>query len=121
MLAKNLPEIANVIKPGKNGGGKGREKGGGGRGKKREKKKKKKKKREEGRKEEYCLEQADNGESLHNLWLPTDAPFTTFEGKGLFSHKILIQAPGYRYEQSNPEQQPLWHYEARQPNASRKL
>ena len=31
----------------------------------------------------YCLEQADNGESLHNLWLPADAPFTTFEGKGL--------------------------------------
>ena len=60
----------------------------------------------------YCLEQADNGESLHNLWLPTDAPFTTFEGKGLFSHKILIQAPGYRYEQSNPEQQPLWHYDS---------
>ena len=25
----------------------------------------------------YCLEQADNGESLHNLWLPADAPFTT--------------------------------------------
>ncbi|HCJ8653918.1 TPA: glycoside hydrolase family 127 protein [Escherichia coli] len=60
----------------------------------------------------YCLEQADNGESLHNLWLPTDAPFTTFEGNGLFSHKILIQAPGYRYEQSNPEQQPLWHYDS---------
>ena len=60
----------------------------------------------------YCLEQADNGESLHNLWLPADAPFTTFEGNGLFRHKILIQAPGYRYEQSNPEQQPLWHYDS---------
>ena len=74
MFLKNLPEIANVIKP-------------------------------------YCMEQADNVESLHNLLLPADAPFTTFEGKGLFSHKILIQAPGYRYEQSNPEQQPLWHYD----------
>ncbi|MFO6425808.1 hypothetical protein ACLBOM_03585 [Escherichia coli] len=42
----------------------------------------------------YCLEQADNGESLHNLWLPTDAPFTTFEGKGLFSHKILDPGTG---------------------------
>lgn len=60
----------------------------------------------------YCLEQVDNGESLHNLWLPADAPFTTFEGNGLFRHKILIQAPGYRYEQSNPEQQPLWHYDS---------
>lgn len=75
MFLKNLPEIANVIKP-------------------------------------YCMEQADNVESLHNLLLPADAPFTTFEGKGLFSHKILIQAPGYRYEQSNPEQQPLWHYDS---------
>ncbi|MQI67051.1 hypothetical protein EI026_24080, partial [Escherichia coli] len=74
MFAKNLPEIANVIKP-------------------------------------YCMEQADNVESLHNLLLPADAPFTTFEGKGLFSHKILIQTPGSRYEQSNPEQQPLWHYD----------
>ncbi|STM41923.1 ybl149 [Escherichia coli] len=74
MFLKNLPEIANVIKP-------------------------------------YCMEQADNVESLHNLLLPADAPFTTFEGKGLFSHKILIQTPGSRYEQSNPEQQPLWHYD----------
>ncbi len=64
MFLKNLPEIANVIKP-------------------------------------YCMEQADNVESLHNLLLPADAPFTTFEGKGLFSHKILIQTPGSRYEQSN--------------------
>lgn len=56
MFLKNLPEIANVIKP-------------------------------------YCMEQADNVESLHNLLLPADAPFTTFEGKGLFSHKILIQTP----------------------------
>ncbi|EJC7772745.1 TPA: hypothetical protein OC075_002526, partial [Escherichia coli] len=47
MFLKNLPEIANVIKP-------------------------------------YCMEQADNVESLHNLLLPADAPFTTFEGKGLF-------------------------------------
>jgi DUF1680 family protein len=30
----------------------------------------------------YCLEQADNGEALHNLQLPRDARFTVFEGKG---------------------------------------
>lgn len=30
----------------------------------------------------YCLEQADNGEALHNLLLPRDARFTVFEGKG---------------------------------------
>ncbi|MFO6425807.1 hypothetical protein ACLBOM_03580 [Escherichia coli] len=23
-----------------------------------------------------------------------------------------MQAPGYRYEQSDPEQQPLWHYDS---------
>lgn len=39
-----------------------------------------------------------------------------FEGKGSFNHKILIQAPGYRYEQGSPEQQPLWHHD----NASAK-
>ena len=57
----------------------------------------------------YCLEQADNGESLHNLWLPTDAPFTTFDGKGLFRHKILIQAPGYRSAPLIPAQQQKRH------------
>nr|WP_283393288.1 type II toxin-antitoxin system HicB family antitoxin [Escherichia coli] len=38
----------------------------------------------------YCLEQADNGESLHNLWLPADAPFTTFEGR---AERINITMP----------------------------
>jgi Uncharacterized protein conserved in bacteria len=60
----------------------------------------------------YCLEQADNGEELHNVWLPEGAQFTTFEGKGLFSHKVLIQAPGYKQSSANPEQQPLWQYDA---------
>ena len=70
----------------------------------------------------YCSEQADNGESLHNLWLPTDAPFTTFEGKGLFSHKILIRAPGYRYEQKAIQSSNRCGITtARQPNARRKL
>jgi DUF1680 family protein len=30
----------------------------------------------------YCLEQADNGEQLHNLQLPRNAGFSAFEGKG---------------------------------------
>lgn len=60
----------------------------------------------------YCLEQADNGEELHNVWLPKDAEFTAFEGKGLFSHKVLIQAPGFKQSGVNPQQQPLWHYDA---------
>ncbi len=32
----------------------------------------------------YCLEQADNGEELHNLWLPKESEFRVFEGKGIF-------------------------------------
>ncbi|MDU5730122.1 MAG: glycoside hydrolase family 127 protein [Citrobacter freundii] len=44
----------------------------------------------------YCLEQADNGEELHNLWLPKESEFRVFEGKGLFSHKMLIQAEGVK-------------------------
>ncbi|SCW76756.1 hypothetical protein SAMN03159351_02782 [Klebsiella quasipneumoniae] len=59
----------------------------------------------------YCLEQADNGEALHNLLLPRDARFTVFEGKGLFAHKMLIQAPGYRKHAENADAQKLWSYD----------
>lgn len=59
----------------------------------------------------YCLEQADNGEELHNLWLPQTATFKTTEGKGLFSHKVLIQAEGIKRTSANPEQALLWHYD----------
>ncbi len=50
----------------------------------------------------YCLEQADNGEALHNLLLPRDAGFTVFEGKGLFAHKMLIQARATENMQKTP-------------------
>ncbi len=59
----------------------------------------------------YCLEQADNGEELHNLWLPENATFNAFEGKGLFAHKVLIQAEGVKQTSAKPEQQTLWHYD----------
>jgi len=59
----------------------------------------------------YCLEQADNGEELHNLWLPENATFNAFEGKGLFAHKVLIQAEGVKQTSAKPEQQSLWHYD----------
>lgn len=59
----------------------------------------------------YCLEQADNGEQLHNLWLPASATFRTFAGKGVFAHKVLIQAEGIRKAAGEPEQQLLWHYD----------
>ena len=60
----------------------------------------------------YCLEQADNGEELHNLWLQPDATFRTFEGKGLFAHKVLIQAEGTKKTAAKPEEQSLWHYDS---------
>lgn len=66
----------------------------------------------------YCLEQADNGEELHNLWLPKESDFQVFEGKGLFAHKILIQAKGVKQTVADAPQQALWHYD-RSP-ASRK-
>ncbi|MEJ5073810.1 glycoside hydrolase family 127 protein [Enterobacter ludwigii] len=59
----------------------------------------------------YCLEQADNGEELHNLWLPENATFNAFDGKGLFAHKVLIQAEGVKQTSATPEQQSLWHYD----------
>lgn len=65
----------------------------------------------------YCLEQADNGEDLHNLWLPENATFNAFEGKGPFAHKILIQAEGIRQSAEKPEQQSLWHYD-RSPSSA---
>jgi DUF1680 family protein len=65
----------------------------------------------------YCLEQADNGEALHNLQLPRDAQFTAFEGKGIFAHKVLIQAPGYKQTAAQAEQQALWNYDS--PAAAR--
>jgi DUF1680 family protein len=65
----------------------------------------------------YCLEQADNGEALHNLWLPRHATFTTAEGKGVLAHQTVIQAEGIRQTASQPQAQPLWQYD--QPPTAR--
>ncbi len=59
----------------------------------------------------YCLEQADNGEQLHNLQLPRNAGFSAFEGKGIFAHKVILQAPGYKQTAEDAGQQALWHYD----------
>jgi DUF1680 family protein len=64
----------------------------------------------------YCLEEADNGAGLHNLSLPADSTFRVFEGKGLFSHKMLIQADGISQRAVETELQPLWQYD-RTPTA----
>lgn len=62
----------------------------------------------------YCLEEADNGANLHNLQLSADSAFHTFEGKGIFAHKVLIQAEGYQHTASNAQQGPLWQYDSTQ-------
>ncbi|CAM6479077.1 glycoside hydrolase family 127 protein [Citrobacter sedlakii] len=64
----------------------------------------------------YCLEQADNGEELHNLWLPKESDLRIFEGKGLFAHKMLIQAEGLKQSAPDAAQSALWHYD-RAPGA----
>jgi DUF1680 family protein len=67
----------------------------------------------------YCLEQADNGEQLHNLQLPR-TPVQRFEGKGIFAHKMILQAPGYKQTAEECGQQALWHYDRTPPPASRR-
>jgi DUF1680 family protein len=59
----------------------------------------------------YCLEQADNGDALHNLWLPQHAAFTTLEGKGVLAHQTVIQAEGIRQTAPQPHAQALWQYD----------
>lgn len=59
----------------------------------------------------YCLEEADNGAELHNLWLPKESAFSLIEGKGIFAHKVLIQADGLRMASEKAEQQALYHYD----------
>lgn len=59
----------------------------------------------------YCLEEADNGALLHNLSLPKESVFTLIEGKGVFAHKILLQAQGARKCPTQPGEQSLWHYD----------
>ncbi|MEL4015308.1 glycoside hydrolase family 127 protein [Dryocola clanedunensis] len=59
----------------------------------------------------YCLEEADNGTELHNLVLPDDNEFTLIQGKGIFAHKVLIQAEGLRMMADEAEEQPLYYYD----------
>ncbi|MBR7453881.1 glycoside hydrolase family 127 protein, partial [Klebsiella pneumoniae] len=57
----------------------------------------------------YCLEEADNGANLHNLSLPQDSAFRVFEGKGIFAHKMLIQAEGIGCQAKGTDA--LWQYD----------
>lgn len=57
----------------------------------------------------YCLEEADNGANLHNLSLPADSEFRVFAGKGIFAHKMLIQAEGMGCHVKDTDA--LWQYD----------
>ncbi len=59
----------------------------------------------------YCIEQADNGEELHNIRLDSDAEFRVVEGEGMFAGKTLLQAPAIKAirPESNEE---LYRYNA---------
>jgi len=46
----------------------------------------------------YCLEQADNGEALHQLYLPADAVFETVSGEGILAGMTVIETDGLRRE-----------------------
>ena len=59
----------------------------------------------------YCLEEADNGANLHNLALPADSEFRVFEGKGIFAHKMLIQAEGVTHDAAEAGSEALWQYD----------
>jgi DUF1680 family protein len=57
----------------------------------------------------YCLEEADNGANLHHLSLPENSEFRIFEGKGIFAHKMLIQAEGIGCHVKDTDA--LWQYD----------
>ncbi|MCP3392380.1 glycoside hydrolase family 127 protein [Bradyrhizobium sp. CCGB12] len=59
----------------------------------------------------YCLEQADNGPELHNVWLDEDSRFSLVEGEALFAGKLLLHAEGFRLQHTLSEGAPLYHYD----------
>ncbi|WLS80248.1 glycoside hydrolase family 127 protein [Erwinia pyri] len=58
----------------------------------------------------YCLEEADNGDALHNLHIPAAAEFRTLAGTGLFKGKTLLQVDGLREDSADALHQPLYSY-----------
>lgn len=59
----------------------------------------------------YCLEEADNGSELHNLYIDRDSEFVEIEGSGIMENKILIQVQGQRQELSDPHNKPLYQFD----------
>lgn len=63
----------------------------------------------------YCIEQADNGEQLHNLLLDSSIALKCIEGSGLFSGKTLLKAKAYRIDANQAQSQPLYSYNGTKP------
>ncbi|MCA1430773.1 MULTISPECIES: hypothetical protein [unclassified Bradyrhizobium] len=59
----------------------------------------------------YCLEEADNGTELDNVWLHSDSRFSLMEGTGLFNGKIMLQADGARLQRTHSEEAALYNYD----------
>ena len=58
----------------------------------------------------YCIEQADNGEQLHNIRLSSDAEFKLIEGEGVFAGKTLLKADATQIKADQAESAPLYSY-----------
>ncbi|WJY13669.1 glycoside hydrolase family 127 protein [Pectobacteriaceae bacterium CE90] len=63
----------------------------------------------------YCLEQADNGDNLHQLSLSAGNNFRLLAGEGVLAGKTLIQAPGEGLSVTDALQQPLYDYDGEPP------
>ncbi|WP_413721227.1 glycoside hydrolase family 127 protein [Sodalis sp. RH24] len=63
----------------------------------------------------YCLEQADNGDNLHQLRLSAGNDFRLVSGEGVLAGKTLIQAPGEGLPPADVSQQTLYDYDGVPP------
>jgi DUF1680 family protein len=67
----------------------------------------------------YCLEQADNGEQLHNLQLPRDARFSTVKAKGFLPARYFSRRRAISKRRKMPSSRRCGTTIARRPAVSR--
>ena len=58
----------------------------------------------------YCVEQADNGENLHNFQIKTESGFEVLQGEGVLSGYTLLKASATQIDYDNASQAPLYRY-----------
>ncbi len=56
----------------------------------------------------YCLEEKDNGASLHQVYLPRSASFTEAAGDGLFTGLTLLHTKGLRLTPADDDTNALY-------------